>query len=84
MLFTKEGVSALHAWTHKHVHVLTPSQFTQPIPGFGQPSVRDQLAHILETCSADRARLQRCRLVIPSRPQPRSGAASRGEESAVH
>ena len=56
MMFTKEGVVALHAWTHErldtvfeHAGVLTASQFTQEIPGFGQPSVRDQLAHILAT-----------------------------------
>lgn len=54
MLFTKEGVIALHAWTHErldtvfeHVRVLASPEFTQAISGFGQPSVRDQLAHIL-------------------------------------
>ena len=58
MLFTKKGVSTLHAWTHENVRVLTPSQFTQQIPGFGQPSVRDRLAHILAVLSGWIRRLQ--------------------------
>jgi uncharacterized damage-inducible protein DinB len=66
MLFTKEGVSALHAWTHErldtvfqHVRVLTASQFIQQTPGFGQPSVRDQLVHILAAESGWIRRLQK-------------------------
>ena len=65
MLFTKAGVSALHAWTHErldtvfdHVRVLTPENLIQPIPGFGQPSVHDQLAHILAAESGWIRRLQ--------------------------
>jgi uncharacterized damage-inducible protein DinB len=66
MLFTKAGVSALHTWTHQrldtvfeHARVLTPSEFTQTIPGFGQASVRDQLAHILAAESGWIRRLQK-------------------------
>lgn len=65
MLFTKAGVSAFHTWTHErldtvfeHASELTASQLVQPIPGFGQGSVRDQLAHILAAESGWIRRLQ--------------------------
>lgn len=65
MLFTKEGVSALHTWTHErldtvfeHAGRLTASQLLQQIPGFGQVCVRDQLAHILAAESGWIRRLQ--------------------------
>jgi uncharacterized damage-inducible protein DinB len=53
-MFTKDGILALHGWTHEcldlvytHAAALTPSQFVEEIPGFGSASVRDQLLHII-------------------------------------
>jgi len=65
MLFTTEGIIALHAWTHESLDIvflqaqaLAPPQFVQPIPGFGLASVRDQLTHILAAQSGWISRLQ--------------------------
>jgi uncharacterized damage-inducible protein DinB len=54
-MFTKDGIRALHGWTHDrldllldHASELAPSDFVKVIPGFGQStSVRDQLVHLL-------------------------------------
>lgn len=53
-MFTKEGIRALHAWTHgcldlvfDHAEKLAQAQFTREIDGFGIASVRNLLAHIL-------------------------------------
>lgn len=53
-MFTKEGIRALHGWTHDsldlvyaHALALTPQQFVIEIPGFGRASVRDQLMHVI-------------------------------------
>lgn len=53
-MFTKDGIRALHAWTHErlalvidHAAKLSPDEFTRPLPGFGQPTVQDQLMHML-------------------------------------
>src|SRR5260370_16523820 len=55
-MFTKDGIRALHAWTHErldlllsHAAKLTPEEFVKELPGFGSASVRDQLVHII-TC----------------------------------
>ena len=54
-MFTKDGILALHSWTHDsldlvytHAATLTPEQFVAEIPGFGSASVRDQLGHIIQ------------------------------------
>jgi uncharacterized damage-inducible protein DinB len=54
-VFTKDGILALHEWTHarldlllEHASELAPPDFVKVIPGFGQStSVRDQLAHLI-------------------------------------
>jgi uncharacterized damage-inducible protein DinB len=53
-MFTKDGIRALHAWTHErlvllieHANTLSAQDFARPLDGFGQPSVRDQLMHML-------------------------------------
>ncbi|HKV40574.1 MAG TPA: DinB family protein [Blastocatellia bacterium] len=53
-MFTKDGIRALHTWTHerldlllRHSAILTPEELVKELPGFGRPSVRDQLAHII-------------------------------------
>jgi uncharacterized damage-inducible protein DinB len=53
-VFTKDGIRALHGWTHARIDMLldlatelSPAEFVRELPGFGQPSVRDQLAHII-------------------------------------
>jgi uncharacterized damage-inducible protein DinB len=53
-VFTKDGILALHGWMHEridmlldHATALSPSEFVRELPGFGQASVRDQLAHLI-------------------------------------
>jgi uncharacterized damage-inducible protein DinB len=53
-MFTRDGIEALHGWTHgcideviRHARTLSPELFGLEIPGFGQPSLRQQLMHIL-------------------------------------
>jgi uncharacterized damage-inducible protein DinB len=75
-MFTKDGIRALHGWTHErldllldHASELAPSDFVKVIPGFGQStSVRDQLVHLLGAEERWVHRLQ-------NRPLPRWSAA---------
>lgn len=53
-MFTKSGILELHATTHERLdlllrHAATAPQelLRQPIPGFGHPTVWEQLVHIL-------------------------------------
>jgi len=53
-MFTRDGIKALHGWTHgcldeviHHASTLSPELAGLEIPGFGQPGLRHQLAHIL-------------------------------------
>ena len=53
-MFTKEGIKALHAWTHEcldlvfdHAEKLPTPLFVKEMEGFGIASVRNLLAHIL-------------------------------------
>lgn len=53
-MFTKEGILALHGWTHEridllldHAATLSPSDLARELPGFGQATLRDQLGHLL-------------------------------------
>ena len=53
-MFTKEGIKALHEWTHEcldlvfdHAAKLPEPLFTKEIDGFGIASVRNLLTHIL-------------------------------------
>ena len=52
-MFTRDGIKALHAWTHERLDLLleqagklSPGLFERELPGFGHPSVRSQLVHI--------------------------------------
>ena len=54
-MFTKDGISALHAWTHesldlllRHVLSVPAGVLHVPITGFGFPTIWKQLVHILE------------------------------------
>ncbi len=58
-MFTRDGLRALHTWTHarldlllQHVQALPREAFTQELPGLGRASLRDQLVHILLSESA--------------------------------
>lgn len=53
-VFTKDGIRELHAWTHarldlviEHATTLSADEFARELPGFGQPTVRDQLMHLV-------------------------------------
>ncbi len=53
-MFTRDGIRALHQWTHARLHivvehaaVLSADEFARELPGFGASSVREQLMHIL-------------------------------------
>ena len=53
-MFTKDGILALHGWTHarldivvEHAATLTADEFARELPGFGYPSIREQLMHTL-------------------------------------
>jgi uncharacterized damage-inducible protein DinB len=53
-MFTDDGIRTLHRWTHErldllieHCTTLSADEFARELPGFGQPSVRAQLMHIL-------------------------------------
>jgi uncharacterized damage-inducible protein DinB len=54
-MFTKDGISALHGWTHEsldvllwHVSSVPDGVLHNPIAGFGFPAIWKQLVHILE------------------------------------
>src|SRR5262252_10224194 len=54
-MFTKDGISALHGWTHesldvllRHVSSVPTGVLHNPIAGFGVPTIWKQLVHILE------------------------------------
>ena len=53
-MFTRAGLLAFHDWTHQrldllveHAASLTPDEFGRELPGFGYPSIREQLMHTL-------------------------------------
>jgi uncharacterized damage-inducible protein DinB len=53
-MFTREGVRALHTWTHdrldlllEHAAKLPAELYTRELQGFGSASLRAQLVHIL-------------------------------------
>jgi uncharacterized damage-inducible protein DinB len=55
-MFTKQAVTTLHSEMHRrlddllnHAEQLQPGAFLENIPGFGRPSLRDQLVHIVAT-----------------------------------
>ncbi len=52
-MFTLEGIQKFHSWTHAsvtlvldHVSTIPPSGYTQVLPGFGSPTIREQVVHI--------------------------------------
>jgi len=55
-MFTADGILYLHRLTHErldtaldHAASLPPGLFTREVPGFGFPSLRNQLVHMLST-----------------------------------
>jgi uncharacterized damage-inducible protein DinB len=59
MTVPKSAVSALHAAFHDcfeiildHIAGVSPDVLTRELAGFGRPTVRDQIAHVLSTESA--------------------------------
>ncbi len=53
-MFTVEGIRKFHHWTHAclnvvldHVSTIPASDYAKELPGFGFPSVRRQVLHIL-------------------------------------
>ena len=54
-MFTRDGIRALHGWTHesldvllRHVSSVPDGVLHNPIAGFGVPTIWKQLVHILE------------------------------------
>lgn len=54
MLFTKDGVRALHSWTHAslgrliaHAAAVPPGLLLTEMDGFGRSCIRDQLIHVI-------------------------------------
>lgn len=53
-MFTVDGIRNFHAWTHAsldllfdHLNVLSASEYTKDLPGFGYASVHAQVIHLL-------------------------------------
>jgi uncharacterized damage-inducible protein DinB len=53
-MFTLDGTRQFHTWTHQslsllfdHLDTLTAAGYTQVVPGFGFPTVRAQVVHLL-------------------------------------
>lgn len=53
-MFTRDGVKALHGWTHasldlvvEHARSLPADVLVREVPGFSLPSLRHQLLHVL-------------------------------------
>lgn len=54
VIFTFDGIRKLHRWTHAslsllfdHLTTLSADEYVKELPGFGYPSVRDQVIHLL-------------------------------------
>ncbi len=57
-MFTLAGIRKFHTWTHAsltllldHLAMLPPTDYTKEVPGFGFPTLRTQVIHILN-CEA--------------------------------
>ena len=53
-MFTLDGIRKFHSWTHQsltlvldHLSTISPSDYTKEVPGFGFPTLRLQVIHIL-------------------------------------
>ena len=53
-MFTVQGIRKFHAWTHQsltllfdHLSTLAAEEYAKEIPGFGYPSIRAQVIHLL-------------------------------------
>ncbi|HEX4039503.1 MAG TPA: DinB family protein [Acidobacteriaceae bacterium] len=53
-MFTLDGIRKFHIWTHQsltllfaHLDTLPAADYTKELPGFGYPSVRAQVVHLL-------------------------------------
>jgi len=52
-MFTLDGIRTLHRWTHTsltvlldHLSTIPPGSYAQPLPGFGSPTIREQVLHL--------------------------------------
>jgi uncharacterized damage-inducible protein DinB len=70
-MFTVDGTRKFHAWTHQsltllfdHLATLPAVDYAKEIPGFGYPSIRSQVIHLLGCEVRWRNRLQ----AIPNGP----------------
>ncbi len=52
-MFTVDAIRKFHGWTHAslnllldHLSTISPADYAKELPGFGHPSVRDQVVHI--------------------------------------
>ncbi len=57
-MFTLDGIRKFHTWTHActsllldHLAALSPGEYTMEIPGFGRPTIQQQVLHIFN-CEA--------------------------------
>jgi uncharacterized damage-inducible protein DinB len=85
MLFTIDGIRALHGWTHdrtdqliRHAATLSPALFVTPLEGFASATVREQLMHIL-SCEDNWIRRLQHIPRSPWRPEDFATADSLGE-----
>ena len=52
-MFTLDGIRKFHGWTHScldivldHLHTIPESDYLREVPGFGFPTLREQMIHI--------------------------------------
>jgi uncharacterized damage-inducible protein DinB len=52
-MFTIKGIRKLHGWSHasldlvlNHLSTISPGDYAKDVPGFGFPTIRDQVVHI--------------------------------------
>jgi len=52
-MFTVDGIRKFHSWTHScltlmldHLSAISESDYTREVPGFGSPTLREQVIHI--------------------------------------
>ena len=52
-MFTLDGIRKLHGWTHAslslllhHLSTLSPDHYVKEVPGFGLPTLRQQVLHV--------------------------------------
>ena len=78
-MFTIDGIRKFHGWTHAsltllldHLSTLPASDFTRELPGFGRPTVQEQVLHIFN-CEGFWIHLLQGRLFRPRKPDDGAG-----------